>query len=317
MNVLLTFDVEVWCRGWDHLDEAFPSAFERYVYGRSAKGEYALPKTLEILNDNGLTGVFFVEPLFAARFGRQHLAEIVGLIRDAGQDVQLHLHPEWADEISPPIIPDHRVKRQHLCYYTLDEQTALIGHGKRLLLEAGAGTVDAFRAGNYGCDRNTFRALRNNGILFDSSLNACYDISGGDLRDGPWRFVPSELEGVRSFPVSLFADGFGKTRFLQVGGCGFREMREVIENAAAAGHRELIVVSHNFELLKANSSRPDPIVVRRFAKLCRYLGENRSRLPTARYSECQLSDRAAAAGRPHAGRRATLGRHVEQLFRRF
>jgi peptidoglycan/xylan/chitin deacetylase (PgdA/CDA1 family) len=41
----------------------------RALYGRSPAGDYALPKTLEILDRNGLKGVFFVEPLFAARFG--------------------------------------------------------------------------------------------------------------------------------------------------------------------------------------------------------------------------------------------------------
>lgn len=317
MNVLLTFDVEVWCNDWKRLDEAFPSAFDRYVYGRSAQGNYALPKTLEILNANGLSGVFFVEPLFAARFGMTHLATIVGLIRDAGQDVQLHLHPEWVDEISPAIIPDNSVKRQQLAFYTLDEQKALIAYGKRMLLEVGAGPVSAFRAGNFGCNLDTFRALRANGILLDSSLNACYDVSGADLRNGSWRSLPSELEGVRSFPVSLFSDGLGQTRPVQVGGCGFGEMRAVLESAADAGQTELIIVSHNFEMLKPNSSQPDQIVVRRFEKLCRFLGENRDRLPTALYSECKASDQPLEAAQPRSGIAATIGRHVEQLFRRF
>ena len=62
MNVYLSFDIEVWCGGWNDLDGKFPASFERYVYGRSPKGDYALPKTLEILASNGLKGVFFVEP---------------------------------------------------------------------------------------------------------------------------------------------------------------------------------------------------------------------------------------------------------------
>jgi len=81
MKVLLTFDVEVWCNSWEHLDKLFPSAFDRYVYGHSRHGSYALPKTLEILNTHGLQGVFFIEPLFAARFGLSYLQTIVNLIR--------------------------------------------------------------------------------------------------------------------------------------------------------------------------------------------------------------------------------------------
>ena len=54
MNIHLTFDVEVWCKGWDALDSSFGGSFERYVYGSSRHGQYALPKTLEILNRNRL-----------------------------------------------------------------------------------------------------------------------------------------------------------------------------------------------------------------------------------------------------------------------
>ena len=104
MNVHLTFDIEVWCDGWDSLDATFPASFERYVYAKSAHGSYALPKTLEILERHGLTGVFFVEPLFAARFGLEYLRTVVDLIRVAGHSVQLHLHPEWVDEIRPALI---------------------------------------------------------------------------------------------------------------------------------------------------------------------------------------------------------------------
>jgi hypothetical protein len=103
MNIFLTFDVEVWCHGWSDLDRDFPGSFERYIYGRSPHGEYALPQTLAILNQHQLKGVFFVEPLFASRFGTEHLEIIVRLIREAGHEIQLHLHPEWTDEATIPI----------------------------------------------------------------------------------------------------------------------------------------------------------------------------------------------------------------------
>ncbi|MCK7579199.1 MAG: hypothetical protein MZV65_28025 [Chromatiales bacterium] len=110
MKVYLTFDVEIWCNGWGRLDAEFPAAFERYVYGRSRHGEYALPKTLEILDQHGLHGIFFVEPLFAMRFGVEYLKHIIDIIQSAGQEVQLHLHPEWTDESPEPIIKKLRQK---------------------------------------------------------------------------------------------------------------------------------------------------------------------------------------------------------------
>ena len=171
LNTLLTFDIEVWCGGWRDIDDRFPAAFRRYIYGPSRAGNYALPKTLEMLNSHGLKGVFFVEPLFATHFGLEPLAEIVGLIQDAGQEIQLHLHTEWQDEAKQPLIVKHKPKRQHLHMYNTEEQTALIAHGLRLLSEASAAPVTAFRAGSFACNAETFTALERNGIQYDSSLN--------------------------------------------------------------------------------------------------------------------------------------------------
>lgn len=93
-QVFFSVDVEVWCGGWGHLDSRFPSAFRQYVYGPTARGDFGLPFQLRLLSDHGLKGVFFVEPLFAGRFGEDPLREIVELIRASGHEVQLHLHTE-------------------------------------------------------------------------------------------------------------------------------------------------------------------------------------------------------------------------------
>ena len=45
--------------------------------------------TLRVLKEHGIKGVFFVEPLFAARFGLEKLRIILELILEAGQEVQL------------------------------------------------------------------------------------------------------------------------------------------------------------------------------------------------------------------------------------
>jgi hypothetical protein len=69
LNVFFTVDVEIWCDGWENIDHKFPGAFEQYIYGPTPRGNFALPFKLQVLRDHGLTGVFFVEPLFATRFG--------------------------------------------------------------------------------------------------------------------------------------------------------------------------------------------------------------------------------------------------------
>jgi peptidoglycan/xylan/chitin deacetylase (PgdA/CDA1 family) len=321
MNVHLTFDVEIWCNDWAHLDERFPSAFERYVFGRSAQGAFALPKTLELLDRHGLHGVFFVEPLFAARFGLEHLATIVDLIRDAGQEVQLHLHTEWVDELPYAIVEDCRRKRQHLSYFTLEEQIALISHGAQLLEQAGANRPTTFRAGSFACNHDSYKAMNVCGLTIDSSLNACTKVSGPDLRALDIHQRPAWLEGVYSVPVAIYSDGFGKLRSAQVNGSGFRELIEAMEGGAEAGVTDFVIVSHNFEMLKPGTSVPDAVVVRRFERLCAHLQAQRSVLPTTTFTvpEAQVAEARPGPedGLCTAGVMATTTRHLEQLWRRF
>ena len=105
LKVFFTVDTEIWCGGWDDLDRKFPAAFQQYVYCHTDQGNYALPMTMEILSHHGLKSVFFVEPLFATRFGLARPQEMVGLIQDAGHEVQLHLHTGWVDEAHDGTLP--------------------------------------------------------------------------------------------------------------------------------------------------------------------------------------------------------------------
>lgn len=317
MNVFLTFDIEIWCNSWDELDRRFPAAFERYIYGRSPAGDYALPKTLEILDRHGLRGVFFVEPLFAARFGERHLETVTRLIRDAGQEVQLHLHPEWTDEIRPPIFPDKPYKRQHLIHYTRDEQVELLRRGLALLAAVGCADITGFRAGSFAANADTLAAAQACGLKVDSSLNMCYPVSGGELRAEGDFYFPRRRGALQLLPISVFRDGLGKLRHAQIGACSCRELVSAIESAAELGHPCFTILSHNFEMLRSGASTPDLIVARRFDALCRFLAANRQRFPTSGLHGLP-EWQAVAPETPLAGtgRFATFERLVGQAARR-
>jgi len=315
VKVYITFDVEVWCDGWSDLDGRFPAAFERYFYGSSRFGSYALPKTLEIMNRHDLVGVFFVEPLFSARFGQRYLEAVVRLIVDAGQDVQLHLHPEWTDEISPPLIMNVSKKRQHMVHYDVEEQTALIGAGRLLLEQALRKPVDVFRAGSFAANRDTFRALSRCGFKLDSSLNSVFDYSDGTI-EGVDNFGSERvIEGVRCFPVTVYRDGLGRKRPAQLNGSSFGELRDALIDAQRRGVRHFVIVSHNFEMLKPGSSEPDWFVVRRFEALCRFLGQRREDLHVGPFIDCVPAP--ALESRPQVQPWSTARRVAEQLVRRF
>ncbi|HCZ15651.1 MAG TPA: polysaccharide deacetylase [Candidatus Accumulibacter sp.] len=317
MKVYLTFDIEIWCNSWEDLDTRFPASFQRYIYGRSPSGEYALPKTLEILDNHGLKGVFFVEPLFAGRFGVEHLAVIVELIRAGKHEIQLHLHPEWTDEIRPLLFAGATGKRQHLSYYTLEEQCVLLSYGRQLLATAGCNQVDAFRAGSFACNADTYRALRRSAITVDSSINAVHPACGLDLRETLDFTQPQELEGVRILPLTVFRDGFGKLRPAQIGACSFPELRGALVSAADSGTRHFVILSHNFEMLRSGQSAPDTIVVRRFEQLCAFLAAQRDRFEVSTlFPAPEIDTSRRQTSLAHASMASTLQRHGEQLARR-
>ncbi len=275
LDVFLTVDVEVWCDGWDHIDEKFPGAFRKYIYGPTPKGEFGLPYQLKVLNEHGLTGVFFIEPLFSARFGAEPLAEIVGMVRDSAQEIQLHLHTEWVDEARHPLLEDVHAKRQHLRYFNQHEQTTLIATGARLLQQAGAGDVNAFRAGSFGFNRETLGALATNRIPFDSSYNASLFGPDSGVLPGVIVVEPIECDGVYEYPMTVFNDGTPSLRHAQLTACTYQEMESLLWQALEAGRSSFVILSHGSELLNQAKDRADDVVVKRFHKLCAFLAQHR------------------------------------------
>ena len=317
MNVYLTFDIEIWCPGWKNLDRDFPNSYPRYLYGRSKHGDYGLPKTLEILDKHKLHGVFFVEPLFAARFGLEYLSAIVDMIKSAGQEIQLHLHPEWTDEITPPPLPNITRKRPLLSQYSLDEQTHLIGFALDLLKQAGVEQVTAFRAGTFSANIDTFAAVKNNNILIDSSFNMEMDVSGPDLRKEQSFFTPFEREGVRCYPMSVFTDGTGHHRHAQLGACSFLEMKQALASAFDLGWSDFVILSHNFEMLRVGGNEPDQIVVKRFENLCDFLSANAERYHVTGWDNPSHSvTPELPSDLPKTSLISTLVRYGEQAIRR-
>ena len=275
LDVFFSVDVEVWCGSWDNLDEKFPAAFRRYVYGPTTRGDFGLPYTLQVLRDHGLKGVFFVEPLFSTRFGSQPLEEIVGLIREGGPEIQLHLHPEWVNESVEPLLENINGSRQHLRYYSRAEQEILVAAGKRFIAQAGGGECTAFRAGSFAFNRDTPAALAANGIRFDSSYNATHFGLDSVVAPGQAIVDTFECDGIYEYPMTVYDDGTASLRHAQLTACSHREMEGLLWQALESGRQSFMILFHNFELLDTRRDRPDDVVVSRSRRLCAFLDRNR------------------------------------------
>ena len=316
LDVFLTVDVEVWCDDWACLDDSFPGAFQRYVYGPTGRGPYGLPRQIRVLNEHDLKAVFFVESLFAARFGVAPLAEIVGLLQAGGQEVQLHVHPEWAQEALVPVVFPYPGRRSGMHQFTMAEQAALVAEAQRLMAAAGQSKIAAFRAGSFGFDTNTHEALAAHGIRVDCSYNAVMGGSGSGLCPGKLATQPFLAGPVYEYPMSVFQDGMGRTRHLQLTACSSPEMESVLLQAAERGDESVVILWHNFELLDPSQRLPDPVVDKRFSRLCQFLDRRRDMFNVRGFDGLAPVNVTEQPTLHHVGIAATARRMGEQLLRR-
>ena len=228
-----------------------------------------------LLQEHGLTGVFFVEVLFSTRFGSDPLAEIVSLIQGREQEIQLHLHTEWVDESRQSLLENINGKKPLLSYFSFEEQTILIQLGAKLIELAGGKRVNAFRAGSFGFNNDTLRALSTNHIAFDSSYNASMFGPNSGICPGTLLVEPFECEGIYEYPMTVFNSGARSLRHAQITACSYKEMEGLLWKALESERKSFVILSHSSELLNESMNRPDDIVVARFNKLCSFLDRHR------------------------------------------
>ena len=270
-RVLLTIDTEL---RWDwHLRGAsWQENLERSFEPAGVGVGYQLGR----LAAHGLKACFFVDPMPALLYGIEPVRRMVEPILAAGQEVQLHLHPSWADPANPVF---------ELTGLDRQRQSELIGAARDLLIEAGAPSPIAFRSGSYAADLATLEALAAHGIRFDSSHNGSHHPDPSALPLDPRRIAPILLEGVVEIPVTQIEQRPGSLRHLQICAVSFDEMRAALLHAADRDHPAVTLVGHSFELAARGGKRPNPLLVRRFEKLCGFLAGQSERLPTAFFSD--------------------------------
>jgi len=316
LDVFLSVDTEVWCDGWNQLDKKFPKAFNQYIYGTTPKGDFGLPFQLKLLQEHSLKAVFFVEPLFATRFGISYLEEIVGLIKEANQEIQLHIHTEWIDEAREPLIENRSTKRQHLQYYTLEEQTQIIAKGIELLTMAGSNSIQAFRAGSFGANNDTFKALEANNIFIDSSYNSTYLDSTCAINSDIILQQATKLNNIIEYPISVFSDKPGHFRHAQLSACSSREITTMLESAFNNNWSSFVILLHNFELLTPCKQQADKIVIKRFKKLCRFLESHQKQFNCTGFNNIKMPSTQVQPQPLYSNQINTFFRITEQIVRK-
>jgi hypothetical protein len=276
----------------------------------------------------GFRATFFVEVLCAEYFGVGGLADVCNDLIQSGQDIQLHLHPnfrrpEWRHAEMQPL-PDN------IGVYSLAEQQALLIQGIALLAQAGVppSSIVGFRAGNYGASNHTWEAVRNAGLLIDSSLNLSYLRKDCLLLpDRPRVDLYQPIPGLWELPISCVSEG-KSYRPLEVTAILAAEMKLGLELLREAGARAATIVTHPGEFFvvddhKRRQGRPNRINIRRFRSLLTFLDDARDRFKVKTISDLAISLRehepvmaCEPVTPPRGSRLLRLGRMPVQAVKR-
>ena len=304
--VFLTIDTEI---AWRHHRAGLDPAI---VEARSIEpAGVGLAWQLGVLAQHRLKATFFVDPMPARVYGLDLFRRIVGAILAAGQEVQLHLHPNWTEA---SLTNREAHGSFEIIDLSADAQRDLLGEAASLLMAAGAPRPVAFRAGSYSANDDTLAGLAALGITYDSSHNGAHHPWPSAIGLPPTQIAPVIYGGVTEVPVTTIEDTPGKWRNFQICALSTREMTAAIDHAIAARHAAVTIVGHSFELADRSGTKANKVHVQRFESLCRILAERQAAAPTTHFADLpQLTlgadDTPLPASRWRRGRR-----QAEQLW---
>lgn len=244
--------------------------FARSIACATPRGSAGIEYQLSVLDRYGLKAVFFVDPMPALIWGVAAIEDVVSPIIGRGHDVQLHIHTEWLS-LAGSNNPLGKHVGNNIKDFALDDQCALINYAKNILMTAGAPAPLAFRAGSYGANDDTLRALALVGLHYDSSHCPGIASSLCEISLSPEHRGPTVHCGVIELPIGCIADNYNQLRHAQITALSAEEMIAALNHACINGIRNFTLVSHSFELMSRDRLKINKIVRHRFEKLCKNL----------------------------------------------
>ncbi|GAA0756524.1 hypothetical protein FHS52_000255 [Erythromicrobium ramosum] len=289
--------------------------FARSIACNTPQGPAGVAHKLDLLARHGQKAVFFVDPMPALVWGVAAIEDIVAPIIAAGQDVQLHCHTEWLGLAGDANLLASKRSGQNLADFPLEEQCQILDYARTTLMAAGAPAPVAFRAGNYGANDDTLRALASLGIAYDTShCPAMVGQSACRIGLGPDVHNPLEHMGVIEVPVGSIGAMGGGQRHAQITALSLGEMLAAIRHAAASGQETFTLVSHSFELINRRKLAANRVVRHRFTGLVKAL-EAMPGVTTGTYADSPPSVRAhMRASQPLPANAMRTGRRMAEQF---
>jgi peptidoglycan/xylan/chitin deacetylase (PgdA/CDA1 family) len=252
-QICITIDTEFSIAGHIEYPETYLPVADPVVYGTVDGKEESLGFLLETFDRFNITASFFVECANYFYFGDKPMQGVINRLKEARQDIQLHIHPIWLSFNKDPdvgIFPQHddcsgqdfdELKRAFSTCIAIFERW--VGH-KPL----------AIRTGSLRADENVYRVMRDLGIPMSSNIAlGVFQPEEPQLCHESGRHL---VHGIMEVPVFTYQDGnfAGKKhrKSLQITSCSWPEMKHLLWKARKSGVENIVVLTHPFEYIKKN-----------------------------------------------------------------
>lgn len=268
-QALITIDTEL-SAGKQAKGASLDANYDSSFAGRVGDQSFGVGWLMERMSAYGIKGVFLIDPMPALVHGPEIVERMVHPILSAGHDVQVHIHTEWLQWARDSPV-EGRTGR-NIGDFSLQDQVKLIAWARDALVHAGAPSPVAFRAGNFGANDDTLRALDIVGLRWDSSFNPAYANDECQISLSPDLVDPVPVGRVIEVPVAGIYDWPGRFRPAQICALSATEMVQALNHATANRAHSFVVVTHSFEMLSRDRQRPNRAVMKRHEALCKAIG---------------------------------------------
>lgn len=279
INVFITVDTETSIGGAFGDRNLKPVGNEKRIWGKIENRSFGIPLMMDIAETYDIRLTFFVEVLNKYYFGEEETKKVCEYILNRGHDVQLHLHPNYLNfTLNNPL---EKTYSDLIGTYSLEKQIELIKEGIEILIQTGVPRPIAFRAGCFGANEETLRALKAVGFLIDSSYNRTYIGDTCLLKDNGINDLV-HLQGIWEFPITNFIETsrIRPKRFkpMDINGANFQEMKFTLNQVRTKGPYHITIILHSFSFIQPYDvqykvMKPRWQVIRQFEKLCYFLKE--------------------------------------------
>jgi hypothetical protein len=292
-DVILTIDTEFSIAGTFSDPARFKPVGPQAVLGAANGEEHGLGFILATLARHRARATFFVEAMNTSYFGLEPMGAIARRIRDAGHDVQLHVHPCWLAFDHGPYVrkPGAPAPNDDCGAFTAKALSAILKRAIDVFERWGLERPVALRTGGFNVSRQVYVAQRDVGIPIGS--NVCTAITPSRDEGLHFRSGRHLIDGTVEIPALSFVDrrtgGKEHLRPLQITSASTAELRLVLSRAHGVGLDTVVAVTHAFEFFKRRNGyddiKRDRINQRRLDAFCTHVSNHPDELRWTTFGE--------------------------------